>query len=96
MQNFNNLVVYSLLESTDQVCGARIDTVLITEPAHITSSFTMSALIQFLAWNSNSDWYFTNTSANAVYYAWNFGNGNFLFNWQNPTAVLETPGTYLW
>jgi hypothetical protein len=81
-----------LLESTDQVCGTRIDTILITEPAHITSSFTMSADTIFVADNS-AEIAFTNTSANAVYYAWNFGNGTSC-SIANPTATFETPGTY--
>ena len=90
---FNNLDAgLYFLESTDQVCGARIDTVLITEPAHITSSFTMSADTIFVADNS-AEIAFTNTSANAVYYAWNFGNGTSC-SIANPTATFETPGTY--
>jgi hypothetical protein len=90
---FNNLDAgLYFLESTDQVCGTRIDTILITEPAHITGSFTMSADTIYVVENS-ADVVFTNTSENAIYYAWNFGNGS-SSSVVNPTATFDNPGIY--
>lgn len=70
---------------TDNLGNSKIDSVTITEPAILSSSFTLSAIGLTTTC--------TNTSAGATSYLWKFGDGN-TSNLQNPVYTYNFGGNY--
>jgi hypothetical protein len=62
------------IETTDLLCGNRIDTVIINEPSQITAQFSSGLDTVYLSAGAIVN--FTNLSTNAITYLWDFGNLN--------------------
>lgn len=97
----NNNVIYSdsiggllagtyYIETTDAVCGNKIDTIIINEPNAIISNYTTVSDTITLG-NSFTP---NNSSVNATSYFWDFNDGNTstLFN---PNHLFTNVGNYL-
>lgn len=78
------------IETTDGLCGNRIDTVTIQEPAQITSYFTVTNDTIELGTSLTP----TNQSANAVNFYWDFADGN-NSSVVNPVHTYAQVGDYL-
>ena len=80
--------VYTVEVSTVGSCNSATQTFTITAPASASAIFMASAQV-----NVGDNVGFTNTSANATNYIWNFGDGD-ISSMQTPTYVYNNPGTY--
>jgi hypothetical protein len=87
----NNLVADSYyIETTDQLCGNSIDTIVITDPLPITASFTAPDTIYL---NNGGSINFINQSSNAINYLWNFDDGDTSLLY-SPTHTYTQSGDY--
>jgi PKD repeat protein len=78
------------IETTDQLCGNKIDTAIVNQPLSVISNFSTIKDTIALA-NAFAP---INMSSGASYYLWDFGDGNTstLFN---PVHNYNTPGDYV-
>ena len=79
------------IETTDALCGNTIDTVTILEPQEIIAQFSSDIDTVYLANGGNIN--FTNQSANANYYHWEFGDLNSA-NSSSPAHQYTQAGLY--
>ena len=80
------------IETTDNTCGNRIDTVVITEPNQIMSQFITNTDTVYLSNGGNIT--FINQSTNANYYQWDFDDLS-TSNQSSPTHQYTQAGNYL-
>jgi len=81
------------VESTDQLCGNRIDSIYINQPQQISSQFSASSDTIYLNENS-TEIFFSNESINANYFFWEFGDLGWS-NLSNPTFSFDVAGISL-
>jgi len=101
LKNSNNVMMADTLnnipsdiytiETSDQLCGNLIDTVFVSEPPAIISSFNAPDTV-FI--NNGANAIFTNNSQNVSIYNWNFGDG-FSDNQMNTNHIYTQVGTYI-
>lgn len=78
------------IETTDALCGNRIDTIVINSPNQITSYYTTPTDTILVGDNFSP----TNLATNAINYLWDFGNGD-TSNLYSPTYVYQQAGYYM-
>jgi len=86
--NLNNGTYY--IETTDNLCGNIIDTVILVNPLPITAAFSTVKD----TFDITEAVVFTNASLNAVDYSWDFGDGN-ASSQANPSHTYAQIGDYL-
>ncbi len=78
------------IETTDNLCGNAIDTVILANPLPITATFSTIKD----TFDITETVVFTNASLNAVDYSWDFGDGN-TSSQANPSHTYAQIGDYL-
>lgn len=78
------------VETTDNLCGNAVDTVVLTNPLPVIATFTTPKD----TFNLTEAVSFSNNSANAMNYAWDFGDGSSSTQ-ATPTYTFAQVGDYL-
>ncbi|MBI3136029.1 MAG: hypothetical protein HYZ14_15230 [Bacteroidetes bacterium] len=81
-----------IIQCTDSLCGNLTDSLVVSEPAHITAQFSSSADTVYFD-GTPEEISFTNESLNASYYLWDCSSMG-TCSAAHSTYAFDTPGTY--